>query len=95
MDPGSGANDNDVVPANVPKVSGLGGAHDIATEGQAASQANVGAHPPGVGGSQWKGENYYQPESVPGSISAEGNEAPESVVEASRETEHPERFGPQ
>ncbi|KAH9884553.1 hypothetical protein F4778DRAFT_762603 [Xylariomycetidae sp. FL2044] len=36
---------------------------------------------------QYKGSDYYTPESVPGSISAEGYEAPESVVEASKESE--------
>ncbi|KAI1655090.1 hypothetical protein F4813DRAFT_392079 [Daldinia decipiens] len=34
-----------------------------------------------------KGSNYYTPESVSGSISAEGYEAPESVVQSSREAE--------
>lgn len=87
IDQPSGRNDNDIVPANVPKVQGLGGVNDIATQGQAASQANVGSNPPGPGGSQFKGEDYYQPESVPDSISAEGNVAPGSVTEASRETE--------
>ncbi|KAF4493784.1 hypothetical protein FAGAP_10081 [Fusarium agapanthi] len=51
--------------------------------------ANVGRNPPGPGGSQFKGEDYYQPESVPDSISAEGNIAPESVIESSREAERP------
>lgn len=76
-------------------MDGLGSVNDIATRGQDASEANVGRNPPGPGGQKWKGENYYEPESVPGSISAEGNEAPASVIEASREAEHPEKFGPQ
>lgn len=76
------------------KVAGLGSADDIATKGQAASLANVGSNPSGPGGSKFKGENYYQPESVPGSISAEGYEAPASVTEASREAERPDQFGP-
>ena len=84
-----GQNDNDVVPANVPKTSGLGSVNDIATQGQAASVANVGRKAPGVGGSQFKGEDYYTPESVPDSISAEGNIAPSSVNQASREAEFP------
>jgi hypothetical protein len=82
-----GQNDNDVVPARVPKVDGLGSVDDIANKGQEASTSNVGRNPPGPGGSQFKGENYYVPESVPDSISAEGNVAPESVTEASRESE--------
>lgn len=84
-----GYNDNDVVGANVKKTSGLGAADDLASKGQEAQRANVGRNPPGPGGSQFKGEDYYQPESVPDSISAEGNIAPESVIEASREAERP------
>ncbi|VZI20245.1 unnamed protein product [Fusarium fujikuroi] len=74
-----GYNDNDVVGANVKKTSGLGSADDLASKGQEAQRANVGRNPPGPGGSQFKGEDYYQPESVPDSISAEGNIAPESA----------------
>ena len=84
-----GQDDNDVVPANVPKTSGLGSVNDIATQGQEASVSNVGRKAPGVGGSQYKGEDYYVPESVPDSISAEGNIAPGSVNQASRESEFP------
>lgn len=90
----TGDNDNDVVPAPVRKVGGLGSVNDIATRGQDASEANVGKNPSGPGGQKFKGENYSPPESVPGSISAEGYEAPASVVEASREAKHPENFGP-
>ncbi|KAI1259016.1 hypothetical protein F5Y18DRAFT_411323 [Xylariaceae sp. FL1019] len=36
---------------------------------------------------KYPGSEYYNPESVPGSISAEGYEAPASVTEASRESE--------
>ena len=83
-----GRNDNDVVgDARVPAVTGLGSVNDVATQGKAASLNNVGTKPPGPGGSQFKGEDYYNPESVPGSISAEGWVAPESVTQASRETE--------
>lgn len=71
----------------MPNVEGLGGVNDIATQGKQASQANVGKKPPGPGGSQFKGDNYYTPESVPDSISAEGWVAPESVTESSKETE--------
>lgn len=84
-----GENDDDVVPARVPHVEGLGGVNDIATQGKAASQANVGTKPPGPGGSLYKGSDYYTPESVPDSISAEGWIAPDSVVESSREAEKP------
>jgi hypothetical protein len=82
-----GQDDNDVVPANVPKTGGLGSVQGIATQGQEASVSNVGRKAPGVGGSQFKGEDYYTPESVTDSISAEGNVAPGSVTQASRESE--------
>ncbi|KAF4977915.1 hypothetical protein FZEAL_5620 [Fusarium zealandicum] len=82
---GGGHNDNDVVPARMPQVSGLGGAEDIATQGQAAMRNNVGKNPSGPGGSQFKGADYVEAESVPDSISAEGNIAPNSVVEAAAE----------
>ncbi|PHH61402.1 hypothetical protein CDD81_427 [Ophiocordyceps australis] len=81
------SNDNDVVPARVPNTQGLGSLNDSATEGQQASRANVGSRPPGPGGSAFKGSDYYTPESVPDSISAEGNIAPGSVTQASREAE--------
>lgn len=60
---------------------------DVLVEGEMASKINVGANPPGVGGAKFKGADYYTPESVPDSISAEGYVAPESVTQASRETE--------
>lgn len=82
-----GQDDNDVVPAGFSKTSGLGSADDIASRGQDAQRANVGKNPPGPGGSQYKGSDYYTPESVPDSISAEGWVAPESVTEASKEAE--------
>ncbi|KAL7944015.1 hypothetical protein V8C42DRAFT_94955 [Trichoderma barbatum] len=83
-----GQNDADVVGAQIPDTErSAGNSSDIAAQGQAASRANVGRNPPGVGGSQFKGSEYYTPESVPDSISAEGWIAPESVTQASRETE--------
>lgn len=82
-----GQNDNDVVPARVPEVFGTGSIDDIATRGAQASRTNVGSNPPGPGGQKYKGADYYTPESVPDSISAEGWVAPESVTEASKESE--------
>ncbi|KAM4066781.1 hypothetical protein HRG_000809 [Hirsutella rhossiliensis] len=76
-----GQNDNDVVLARVPPVEGRGSAGDIATQGKQASRNNVGRNPP------FRGENCHAPESVPDSISAEGWLAPESVTEASKESE--------
>ncbi|KAL6862227.1 hypothetical protein J3F83DRAFT_745455 [Trichoderma novae-zelandiae] len=81
-----GQNDRDVVGARVPETQGAS-SDDILSQGQAASRANVGKNPPGPGGSQYKGSDYYTPESVPDSISAQGWIAPESVTQASRETE--------
>lgn len=82
-----GQNDNDVVDVPVDPMGRQGEKPDPLLKGQAASRANVGSNPPGVGGAQFKGENYYAPESVPDSISAEGNVAPESIVQASQEAE--------
>lgn len=83
-----GSNDRDVY--RVPGIDSRGAesaSSDPLAQGEDASIANVGRNPPGVGGSQFQGENYYTPESVPDSISAEGNIAPASVTQASRETE--------
>lgn len=78
-----------MVPASVPKADGLGGVNDISTQGADAAVHNVGHNPPGPGGEKYRGSEYYVPESVPDSISAEGNIAPESVVQASAEAENP------
>lgn len=69
--------------------SGAGGGrhvvvHDPLREGEDAARANrrgSTSHP------HYKGEDYYVPESVPDSISAEGNIPPDSIIQASRETE--------
>ncbi|PTB63135.1 hypothetical protein BBK36DRAFT_1144194 [Trichoderma citrinoviride] len=82
-----GRNDPDVVDADVDETQGLSQKDDLLAQGQAASRQNVGKNPPGPGGSQFKGSDYYMPESVQDSISAEGWTAPESVTQASRETE--------
>ncbi|KAF4122002.1 hypothetical protein GMORB2_7595 [Geosmithia morbida] len=89
-----GDNDNDVVSARVPQVHGEGSVNDIATQGKTAAIHNVGTKPPGPGGQKYPADDYYVPESVPDSISAEGNVAPESVVQASGEAEHPDSYGP-
>ncbi|OAA39628.1 hypothetical protein BBO_06605 [Beauveria brongniartii RCEF 3172] len=79
-------NDNDLVPARVPPVSGGGGGQgDITTKGQKAQISNVGTNPPGPGGSVYKGKQY-DPESVPDRNSAQGYIQPDTAVEASRET---------
>lgn len=82
-----GYNDNDVVGSRIPQSENLGKPGNIASEGLNASRHNVGRNPPGPGGSKFKGEDYYNPESVEGSISAEGYEAPASVTQASKESE--------
>ncbi|KAH7120341.1 hypothetical protein B0J13DRAFT_649102 [Dactylonectria estremocensis] len=82
-----GQNDQDVVNARVAQNDGLESGRNIATEGQQASRVNVGRNPPGHGGSEFKGENYYTPESVPDSTSAQGWIAPGSVTQASREAQ--------
>ncbi|KAK7415717.1 hypothetical protein QQX98_005630 [Neonectria punicea] len=82
-----GQNDNDVVSARVADNNGLDSGKDVAAEGQQASCANIGRNPSGPGGSEFKGENYYTPESVPDSTSAQGWIAPESTTQASREAQ--------
>lgn len=88
-----GYNDNDVVTRKALGKSDIVGAgkerkgNDILDQGASAVKNNVGSNPPQPGGSQFKGEDYYRPESVPDSISAEGNIAPESVTQSSRESE--------
>ncbi|KAF3769576.1 hypothetical protein M406DRAFT_335433 [Cryphonectria parasitica EP155] len=89
----TGENDNDVVTSKALGRSDVVGAgkerkgNDILDRGVSATTNNVGSNPPGPGGSKFKGEDYYRPESVPDSVSAEGYLAPESVTQASKETE--------
>ena len=86
-----GENDNDVLPSHVLGKQGKGTKErlgkDILEQGADASRVNVGKNPPGVGGSQFKGENYYTPETVPDSIADQNEVPPESVVQASRNAE--------
>lgn len=88
-----GYNDNDVVTRKALGKADIVGTgkdrkgNEILDQGVSATRNNVGSNPPGPGGSQFKGEDYYRPESVPDSISAEGYVPPESVTQASRESE--------
>lgn len=67
--------------------TGTGGS-DPLSAGKDAVQTNVqSGNQEGGPRAQFKGNEYFKPESVPGSIAAEGYEAPESVVQASRESE--------
>ncbi|KAK8048378.1 hypothetical protein PG994_010108 [Apiospora phragmitis] len=63
------------------------GSGDALSEGREAVETNMASksHPSHKG--EFKGSDYYTPESVPDSISAEGNVAPGSVTQASRESE--------
>lgn len=83
-----GYNDEDVLGSRIPKSDDLGKPGNIANDGLNATRQNVGRYPPGPGGSKFKGEDYFTPESVEGSIAAEGHEAPGSVTQASKETEN-------
>lgn len=58
-------------------------------EGKAAAETNVHSDSHLRHKGQFKGSDYYTPETVPDSIAAEGNLAPESVVQSSREAENP------
>jgi hypothetical protein len=62
---------------------------DLATEGKEAARANAALAEQAGGKTQFKGSDYYRPESVPDSISAEGYIPPASVTQASREAENP------
>lgn len=85
-----GANDNDVVAGQFTASSQRAGeSRDVAEFGRQAAQDNLPRNATGPGGSQFRGSDYYTPESVPDSISAEGNIPPESVTQSSREAEFP------
>ncbi|KAI1393771.1 uncharacterized protein F4822DRAFT_424234 [Hypoxylon trugodes] len=60
---------------------------DVMPEGREAVEANVAGIKHNPRKEHFKGSDYYTPESVPGSISAEGYEPPDSAVESSREAE--------
>ena len=68
-------------------MGGEGSMTDPLREGRDAVRSNVAGTRHDPKKDHVKGSDYYVPESVPGSISAEGNEPPESVVQASREAE--------
>ncbi|TLD33416.1 hypothetical protein PspLS_00302 [Pyricularia sp. CBS 133598] len=61
------------------------GSNDTLTQGLAASRNNVGANPPGPGGSQFSGSDPNNPRDVPGRLDAEGLAPPSSVTEVSEE----------
>ncbi|KAI1771274.1 hypothetical protein F4818DRAFT_208956 [Hypoxylon cercidicola] len=60
---------------------------DAMSEGREAVQSNVAGTEHTPRKEHFKGSDYYAPSSVPGSISAEGYEAPESVTQSSLEAE--------
>lgn len=65
------------------------GLSDALAEGREAVQSNLHSEGQPRRKAQFKGEDYYTPESVPDSISAEGYVPPESIIQASREAERP------
>lgn len=60
---------------------------EVMTEGRQAAQSNMEGNRYVAHKGQYPGAEYYNPQEVPGEMSAEGYEAPESVTEASRESE--------
>ncbi|KAI4866425.1 hypothetical protein F4820DRAFT_447123 [Hypoxylon rubiginosum] len=60
---------------------------DAMAEGREAVRSNVAGTKYNPRKEHFKGSDYYTPESVPGSISAEGYEAPDSVTQSSQEAE--------
>jgi len=59
---------------------------DVMQQGTEASRVNMSSKK-GTGHAKFPGDEYYTPESVPGSIASQGYEAPESVVESSRDSD--------
>jgi hypothetical protein len=86
-----GYNDNDVPPKEILGRPELGTkerrGNDPLAQGFDATKANVGRTTGTVGGGKFKGEDYYNLEDVPDSIADQGEVAPESVIQASRNTE--------
>jgi hypothetical protein len=64
------------------------GSRDVMSEGKEYAQSNLESEGQPRSKNKFQGSDYYTPESVPGSISAAGYEAPGSVTEASRESEN-------
>ncbi|KAI1131522.1 hypothetical protein F5Y10DRAFT_262094 [Nemania abortiva] len=60
---------------------------EVMTEGREAAQSNIESNRFVAHKGQYPGAEYYDPQEVPGEMSAEGYEAPASVTEASRESE--------
>ncbi|KAI1180404.1 hypothetical protein F4777DRAFT_314832 [Nemania sp. FL0916] len=60
---------------------------EMMAEGRKASQSNIEGNSSVAHKGQYPGAEYYPAEEVAGEMSAEGYEAPESVTEASRESE--------
>ncbi|KAI0115954.1 hypothetical protein GGR51DRAFT_575747 [Nemania sp. FL0031] len=60
---------------------------EVMTEGREAAQSNIEGNRYVAHKGRYPGAEYYNPQEVPGEMSAEGYEAPESVTEASRESE--------
>lgn len=60
---------------------------EVMSEGKEAAQSNLESNRFVAHKGRYPGAEYYQPQEVPGEMSAEGYEAPESVIEASRESE--------
>ncbi|KAI1405753.1 hypothetical protein F4819DRAFT_482208 [Hypoxylon fuscum] len=67
--------------------TGRANRNDVLPEGREAVQSNIEGTKYNPRKEHFKGSDYYTPESVPGSISAEGYEPPESVTQSSREAE--------
>ncbi|RYC63245.1 hypothetical protein CHU98_g2978 [Xylaria longipes] len=66
---------------------------EIMSEGREAAQSNIESNRFVPHKGRYPGGEYYTPQEVPGEMSAEGYEAPESVTEASRESErYSERY---
>lgn len=60
---------------------------EVMSEGREAAQSNIDSNRFVAHKGRYPGAEYSHPQEVPGEMSAEGYEAPASVIEASRESE--------
>ncbi|KAJ9136690.1 hypothetical protein NKR23_g9589 [Pleurostoma richardsiae] len=88
-----GDDDRDALPKEIlgagnQSASGTNWGKDILEQGSSATRNNIRDNPSGPGGGKFRGDEYYQAEDVPDSTAAEGYIPPESVTQASRESEY-------
>jgi len=81
-----GQNDADVEGHEFNDTTSSTAQDDVMAAGEDASRANLQGKSGSIGGSNYKGEDYYQPEDVPDSVASQGNIPPDSVIAASKDS---------